>query len=56
MNASPTPHDALDRLLSNSQGYIDDNGFTDRVMQRIPAQSTRRRVDRYFESAAHCCA
>lgn len=39
----PDNFDWLDKALSGNGGHIDDNGFSDIVMQRLPARKPRRR-------------
>lgn len=38
----PDNDDWLDKVLSGDGGHIDDNGFSDTVMQRLPARKPRR--------------
>lgn len=40
---TPDNDDWLDKVLSGGDGHIDDNGFSDTVMQRLPARKPRRR-------------
>ena len=39
----PNDHDWLDKTLSSNIFHIDDNGFTDAVMQCLPAQKYANR-------------
>lgn len=39
----PGNDDWLDRILSEDTGYVDDDGFTEAVMRRLPARAPRRR-------------
>jgi hypothetical protein len=39
---TPDEFDWLDNILSGSGGHINDNGFTDNVMQRLPPRKPRR--------------
>jgi hypothetical protein len=44
MNMSNPQHDWLDKILSGTDEYIHDAGFTEGVMNRLPAR--RKRVPR----------
>jgi hypothetical protein len=38
-------HDWLDKILSGPDGYIHDDGFTERVLGRLPAPRRNRRLN-----------
>ena len=37
----PEPNDSLDVLLREQNNYVEDNGFTNRVMKALPARKCR---------------
>jgi hypothetical protein len=52
MNMNNHEHDWLDKILSGSDEYIHDDGFTERVLERLPAPRRNNRLNGFI----FCCA